>query len=281
MSPFLLPAEPVTSIDAYLATDAVGAGIERAQKLGPAATIEVLLRPGLRGRGGGRYSTGRKWAGISAQSSGRRYLVCNGAEGEPGTFKDRALVRANPYQLVEGLIIAAFAIGAEEAFVCLKANFAREIEGVTHAIEEFQLAGICGECKITIVAGPDQYLFGEEKAMLEVIEGNEPLPRWLPPHIHGLFATAPQLGWQSHDPEAGEETGAGANPTLVNNVETLSNVPHILAHGRGRRRRRRDRRGAGLDGRLAGRQVARLIAGEPPGRVSLPRQRHHGRAWAR
>jgi len=231
MPPLLLPAEPVTSIDAYLATDAGGSGIERAQKLGPAATIEVVLRSGLRCRGGGGYSTGRKWAGIAAQSSDRRFLVCNGAEGEPGTFKDRALVRANPYQLVEGLIIAGFAIGAAEAFVCLKASFAREIEGVTRAIEEFQLAGICGECKITVVAGPDQYLFGEEKAMLEVIEGNEPLPRWLPPHIHGLFATAPQLGWQSHDPEAGEGTGTGANPTLVNNVETLCNVPHILAHG--------------------------------------------------
>lgn len=95
-------------------------------------------------------------------------------------------MRANPYQLVEGLIIAAFAIGAEEAFVCLKPNFAREIEGLTHAIEEFQLAGICDECKITIVAGPDQYLFGEEEAMLEVIDGNEPLPRWLPPHIHAV-----------------------------------------------------------------------------------------------
>lgn len=231
MPSFLLPAEPTTSLEAYLATDMGGLGIKRAHQIGPAATIDEVLQSGLRGRGGGGYVTGGKWAGIAAQTGDRRFLVCNGAEGEPGTFKDRALVRANPFQLIEGLIIAGFAIGAEEAFVCLKASFGREIEGVTRAVEEFQAAGICGECKVTIVAGPDEYLFGEEKAMLEVIEGNEPLPRWLPPHMHGLFATAPQLGWQSHEAEAGEAADSGAHPTLVNNVETLSNVPHILARG--------------------------------------------------
>jgi len=231
MPTFLLPTESITSLDAYLATDVGGLGIQRAQALGPAATIEEVRRSGLRGRGGGGFPTGQKWAGIAAQTGDRRYLVCNGAEGEPGTFKDRALLRANPYQLVEGLFIAGFAIGAFEAYICLKRTFRRELEGVTRAVEEFQAAGICGDCKVTIVAGPDEYLFGEEKAMLEVIEGNEPLPRWLPPHLHGLFAAAPQLGWQSHEGETGPVTGTGANPTLVNNVETLSNTPHILARG--------------------------------------------------
>ncbi|MGZ4694903.1 MAG: hypothetical protein ACXWA3_14875, partial [Acidimicrobiales bacterium] len=231
MPTFLLPSEPITSLDAYLATDVGGLGIQRAQALGPAATIDEVRRSGLRGRGGGGFPTGQKWAGIAAQTGDRRYLVCNGAEGEPGTFKDRALLRANPYQLVEGLIIAGFAIGAAEAYICLKRSFRRELEGVTRAVEELQASGICGDCKVTIVAGPDEYLFGEEKAMLEVIEGNEPLPRWLPPHLHGLFAEAPQLGWQSHEGETGPVTGSGANPTLVNNVETLSNIPFILAHG--------------------------------------------------
>lgn len=231
MTTFLLPTEPITSFDAYLATDTGGAGVRRAQDLGPAATIDEVLRSGLRGRGGGGFPTGQKWAGIAAQTGGRRYLVCNGAEGEPGTFKDRALLRANSYQLVEGLVIAAFAVGADEAFICLKASFEREIAAVTRAVQEFQAAGICTDCKVTIVAGPEEYLFGEEKAMLEVIEGNEPLPRWLPPHLHGLFATAPQLGWQSHDRQPGEMAGSGSNPTLVNNVETLSNIPHILARG--------------------------------------------------
>ncbi|MEO8696215.1 MAG: NADH-ubiquinone oxidoreductase-F iron-sulfur binding region domain-containing protein [Acidimicrobiales bacterium] len=231
MTTFLLRRERIDSLDAYLATDIGGLGVSRAQTLGPAATIDEVLRSGLRGRGGGGFPTGRKWAGIASQTADRRYLVCNGAEGEPGTFKDRALLRANPYQLVEGVVIAGFAIGAVEAFICLKATFEREIEGVTRAVEQFQAAGICGDCKITIVAGPDEYLFGEEKAMLEVIEGNEPLPRWLPPHIHGLFATAPQLGWQSHEGETGDAGRPGSHPTLVNNVETLSNIPHILARG--------------------------------------------------
>jgi NADH-quinone oxidoreductase subunit F len=232
MSIFLLPTEPIDSLDAYLASDIGGAGIRRAHELGPAATIDVVSQSALRGRGGGGFPTGQKWAGVAAQTGGSRYLVCNGAEGEPGTFKDRALLRANPYQLVEGVTIAAFAIGAAEAFICLKASFRREIDAVTRAVQEFQAAGICGDCKVTIVAGPDEYLFGEEKAMLEVIEGNEPLPRWLPPYLHGLFATAPQLGWQSHDDETGStHSDAGSNPTLVNNVETLSNVAHILVRG--------------------------------------------------
>ena len=228
MPTFLLPDNPVTSLDAHLASEIGGLGIDRAQRIGPAATIDAVLASGLRGRGGGGFSTGRKWAGLPAQAGTRRYVVCNGAEGEPGTFKDRALIRANPYQLVEGVIIAAFAVGAAETFICLKRSFEREIEAVTRAVQEFQSAGICTDCQVTIVAGPDEYLFGEEKAMLEVIEGKPPLPRWYPPYEQGLFATAPQLGWEA-TPRSG--FGGGPNPTLVNNVETLANVPHILARG--------------------------------------------------
>lgn len=227
MQPFLLPEEPITSFEQYAATSGQ-LGVQRAQTIGPAATIEVLRQSGLRGRGGGGFPTGRKWAGIASQSGTRRFVVCNGAEGEPGTFKDRALLRANPFQVVEGVIIAAFTVGAEEAFICVKASFEREREAVTCAVRELQEAGICTDCKVTIVGGPDEYLFGEEKAMLEVIEGKPPLPRWLPPHEHGLFASAPQLGWEATPRTGG---GGGSNPTLVNNVETLANVPRILARG--------------------------------------------------
>jgi NADH-quinone oxidoreductase subunit F len=227
---FLLPATPVESLDAYLATDAGGLGIEAAQRMGPQATIDVIAASGLRGRGGGGFPTGRKWAGIAGQTGARRYVVANGAEGEPGTFKDRALLRANPYQFVEGVIIAAFAVDAREVFVGLKARFERERELVTRAIQEFQAAGICTDCAVTVVAGPDEYLFGEEKAMLEVIEGKPPLPRWFPPYEHGLFAASPQEGWEA-GPHGGRRRTDEPNPTLVNNVETLSNVPHILARG--------------------------------------------------
>lgn len=229
MPTFLLPTEPVTSLEEYLATPVGGKGIGRAFDLGPQATIDVISASGLRGRGGGGFPTGTKWSGIASQAGEHRFLVCNGAEGEPGTFKDRALMRANPYQLVEGILIASYAIGAEMSYVCLKASFEREVEAVTRAIQEFQAAGIGEHHPITVVTGPEEYLFGEEKAMLEVIEGNEPLPRWLPPYLHGLFATAPQLGWQATPDPAGGIPGS--NPTLVNNVETLSNAPHILVNG--------------------------------------------------
>src|SRR5262245_33615655 len=119
---FLLPERPIASIDEWLATDVGGLGVERAQSIGPQATIDLVQRSGLRGRGGAGFPTGRKWASIAAPppSAGPRFVVCNAAEGEPATFKDRALMRANPYQLVEGMIIAAFAVGAVEAYICLK-----------------------------------------------------------------------------------------------------------------------------------------------------------------
>ena len=230
MTTFLLPPTPVSSVEEYLAGDVGGVGVATAQRLGPGATIDAVAAAGLRGRGGGGFPTGRKWAGIADQAATRRYLVCNGAEGEPGTFKDRALLRANPYQVVEGLIIAAFAIGAEEAYICLKASFEREIAAVTRAVQELQTAGVCTDCTVNIVAGPDEYLFGEEKAMLEVIEGKPPLPRWFPPYEHGLFAGSPQEGWEA-GPRRAQRRGDEPNPTLVNNVETLANVPHILAKG--------------------------------------------------
>jgi NADH-quinone oxidoreductase subunit F len=220
----------VDSLADYVAAGG-GAGLARARALGPDATIETLADSGLRGRGGAGFPTATKWRSVLRASGRHRYAVCNGAEGEPGTFKDRAILRANPYQVVEGLAIAAFVIEAREVFVALKATFERERERVLRAVTEMEQAGMLGELSVALVAGPEEYLFGEEKALLEVIEGNEPLPRWLPPYMHGLFATAPQLGWSAHEPEAGHVGGHESNPTLVNNVETLANVTHVLAHG--------------------------------------------------
>jgi NADH-quinone oxidoreductase subunit F len=229
---YLLPQRPIGSIDEYLATDVGGLGLQCALDLGPDDTIALLSRAGLRGRGGAGFPTGTKWMSVRSQPASRRYAVCNGAEGEPGTFKDRALLRANPYQVVEGLLVAAFVVDAERAFLALKESFEEERDRVTRAVVEMQEAGICRDCEVVIVAGPDEYLYGEEKALLEVIEGNPPYPRVLPPYQHGLFATTPQLGWSSVSPSDGARPGDdGSNPTLVNNVETLANVPHILVHG--------------------------------------------------
>jgi NADH-quinone oxidoreductase subunit F len=226
---YLLPDVPVTDVEEYLAAGG-GRGWERAVELGPAQTIKEVGLARLRGRGGAGFPTGRKWAAVAAAENADRYVVCNAAEGEPGTFKDRALLRRNPYQTAEGLLIAAHAVGATAAYVGIKASFTTERERLVAAVEELQQAGIGPDISVTVVPGPDEYLFGEEKALLEVIEGKPPLPRWFPPHEHGLFATGPQEGWEA-GPRAARLRGEGANPTVVNNVETLANVPHILANG--------------------------------------------------
>ncbi len=229
MPTFLLPTEAVTSLDDYLASEIGGKGVACAQAIGPQNTIAEVERSGLRGRGGGGFPTGRKWAGIAEQQSGRRYLVVNGAEGEPGTFKDRALLRANPYQLVEGLIIAAFAVGATEVFVCLKASFEREIEAVTNAVQDMQSAGICTDCKVTVVARtrrvPLRRGEGDPRGDRGQAAPARPAPA-LPPWPVRL---GPQTGSQAtpQPPRRPHES----NPTLVNNAETLSNVPWILARG--------------------------------------------------
>ena len=230
MTGFLSADAPVESLDAYFALGG-GEGLELARTLGPARTIEQLSLAGLRGRGGAGFPTAAKWRSVASGGPGDRYVVCNAAEGEPGTFKDRTLLRANPYQVIEGLLIAANAVGAREAFVGLKASFGPERERVEVAIAEFAEVGMLEDVRLQVVLGPEEYLFGEEKALLEVIEGNEPLPRWLPPYLHGLFVTAPQMGWAAHEPERGQSPSTTANPTLVNNAETLANVTHILARG--------------------------------------------------
>lgn len=225
-----LSSPAVDSFDDYVAMDG-GLGLERARALGPDGTIAALAASGLRGRGGAGFPTATKWRTVRDAPGRHTYAVCNGAEGEPGTFKDRAILRANPYQVVEGLAIAALAVEAREVFIALKASFERERERVLRAVTEMEQTGLLGELSVAIVAGPEEYLFGEEKALLEVIEGNEPLPRWLPPYMHGLFATAPQLGWSAHEPEAGHAGRHESNPTLVNNAETLATVTHVLARG--------------------------------------------------
>ncbi|MGQ0849971.1 MAG: NADH-ubiquinone oxidoreductase-F iron-sulfur binding region domain-containing protein [Actinomycetota bacterium] len=229
-----MPARPASgkllqligSVEAYQAAGG-GEGLRRAIEIGPDASINLIRQAGLRGRGGAGFPTGIKWRGVAdAPPDQRRFLVCNAAEGEPGTFKDRALMRANPYQLLEGLAIGGYAIGATETYIGIKAKYELEAAQLEKAATEMAGAGLLGEIPIRIVTGPDDYLLGEEKGLLEAIEGRDPLPRWYPPYILGLHT--------------GTSQGVGAasvgaddryNPTVVNNVETLANVPHILREG--------------------------------------------------
>ena len=230
MTSVLLDGDPVGSLDEHRARGG-GQALAAARQLDPAVVIDEITASGLRGRGGAGFPTGRKWAGVRGGGSGRRFAVCNAAEGEPGTFKDRALLRHDPYKVLEGLAISAHAVGAEAAYIATKASYGREADRLARAIDELAQDPLFGTLPITLVLGPDEYLFGEEKALLEVIEGNDPLPRLLPPYEHGLFATDIQTGWQAVDAPAGATGRGQANPTLVNNVETLAHVPRILREG--------------------------------------------------
>jgi NADH-quinone oxidoreductase subunit F len=231
MTTWLLPSQPFQSLDEYLAHGG-GQALPLVRERGAEWVLNELDRSTLRGRGGAGFPAGRKWRSVAAGGAelGDRYAVVNGAEGEPGTFKDRPLLRSNPYQVIEGLAIAATVVGAREAFIAVKRSFAPEIEALQRALPEMADAGLLPDAPVTLVAGPEEYLFGEEKALLEVIEGNDPMPRWLPPYLHGLFATTPQEGWSGTD-RPDTDGVVGANPTLVNNAETYANVPLILARG--------------------------------------------------
>jgi NADH-quinone oxidoreductase subunit F len=201
------------SFDDY-ASGGGGRGLEIALGAGAEAVIDEVAKSGLRGRGGAGFPTGEKWRSIRSTGTGTRFAVCNAAEGEPATFKDRTLLRTNPYQVLEGLAIAAYAVGAERAYVGLKETFAEEVQAVDRALRKMREADALGPIAIELVLGPDLYLFGEETGLEEVIEDRPPLPRIARPFMFGLFAAPPN-----------------DNPTLVNNVETLANVPHILAEG--------------------------------------------------
>ncbi len=233
--PVLLAGSHVTDLADHVRRGG-GDAIEIARRYGPDATIEELEASGLRGRGGAGFPTGIKWRSIVAGGAevGDRFVVANGAEGEPGTFKDRTLLRHDPYAVLEGLVISARTVGASQAYVALKASFAAELARIRTAIDEMAAAGWLEGLRVDVVEGPDEYLFGEEKGLLQVIQGDEPLPGLLPPYVHGLFSTAPQVGWSAGtDQSSTGPSVPSSNPTLVNNVETLANVPTILREGAG------------------------------------------------
>jgi NADH-quinone oxidoreductase subunit F len=205
---------PVGSLAEYRERGGLRA-YEKALQTDPLETLAAIRQSGLRGRGGAGFPTAIKWRGALESDAERKFICCNAAEGEPGTFKDRYLLRNNPYLVLEGLAIGAQITGAEVAYIGIKAAFTREIEGLERALAELREQTPIDN-RIDIVRGPDEYLFGEEKALLEVIEGGLPLPRVFPPYIHGLFGGA---------------YGGQSNPTVVNNVETLAHVPGIVNNG--------------------------------------------------
>jgi NADH:ubiquinone oxidoreductase subunit F (NADH-binding) len=205
--------EPVATLADYQLIGG-GAGLAAAREHGPDWVIDQVAAAGLRGRGGAGFPTATKWATVRGAGAPTSYVVGNAAEGEPGTFKDRYIIRRNPYQVLEGLAIAALAVGASRAFVVIKRRFEQEIATLLSAMDELADAGLLGTVPVQLVLGPDEYLLGEEKAAVEVIECAAPLPRIFPPYRIGPFARR-----------------GSPNPTVMNNVETLAHVPEILRRG--------------------------------------------------
>ena len=229
----VLDAHPVASWDDYVATGG-GAGLAAAAELDPVEVIAVIKASGLRGRGGAGFPTGVKWQTVLGNESftAPTSVVVNAAEGEPGTFKDRTLLRTNPYRVLEGALIAAYAVSAPRVVVAMKGSFERELERMRTAVEELREARVATDVAISVVEGPDSYLFGEETGLLEVIDGRGPFPRVAPPYRRGIEPEDRNRERNmASNVQLATESGSAESPALANNVETLAHVSQILAHG--------------------------------------------------
>ncbi|HVE94301.1 MAG TPA: NADH-ubiquinone oxidoreductase-F iron-sulfur binding region domain-containing protein [Acidimicrobiales bacterium] len=207
-----------------------GRGVISARRRGPDGVIAEIEASGLRCRGGTGFPTGAKWRQVWAYRSHEVHslVIINGAEGEPGSFKDRAIMRANPYAIVEGALIAALAVGADWSVIALKETFTTEAELLNKAIAEMTDAGWMKGVTVSVAVGPSAYLLGEETALLEVLDGRPPFPRLTPPFRYGGIEVGTDPG-QPGGLLLALAGGDGAPPTLADNVETIANVPGILA----------------------------------------------------
>ena len=185
----------------------------------PDGVIDTIVKSGLRGRGGGGFPTGMKWKFTAANRGGKSYVVCNGDEGDPGAFMDRSVMEGDPHKLLEGMAIAGFAIGADEAYIYVRAEYPLAIKRLRKAIADAEDKNLLGKnimgsdfsFTIHIKEGAGAFVCGEETALIASIEGERGMPRPKPPFPanKGLFG----------------------RPTLINNVETLANIPLIILNG--------------------------------------------------
>jgi NADH-quinone oxidoreductase subunit F len=192
---------------------------ERALAMTPDEVVNLVKDSGLQGRGGAGFGTGMKWSFMPKGNDKPKYLVCNADESEPGSFKDRLLLERAPHQMLEGIVIAAKATGAEKTFVYVRGEYAQPADVVERAIEECRAAGLLGSNvlgsglahDVVVTRGAGAYICGEETGLLESLEGKKGQPRKKPPFP--------------------AQYGAFGMPTTVNNVETFSHVPHIVRNG--------------------------------------------------
>lgn len=193
--------------------------IKRALSMGPESVIEAIKRSGLVGRGGAGFPTGPKWAMVAGEKEGQKYLICNAEEGELGTFKDKVLLDGDPWMVLEGMLIAAFAVGAEKTYIYINGEYEQTVELWEKLVVEARKAGLLGDdilgsklsIDLQVVKGKGLYITGEEFALISSLETRRASSRLKPPYP--------------------TEKGLFGRPTVVNNVETLANVPVILASG--------------------------------------------------
>ena len=203
----------------YIAKDGYRALAEAIFGMTPEAIVSEITESGLRGRGGGGFQTGRKWALTQKVQSAKKYIVCNADEGDPGAFMDESIMEGNPHALLEGMIIAGYAIGADEGYIYVRAEYPLAIERLRKAIAQAEEANLLGDnilsgpfsFHIKIKEGAGAFVCGEETALISSIEGKRGMPRPKPP-----FPAS---------------SGLWGKPTVVNNVETYANVPKVILNG--------------------------------------------------
>ena len=205
-------------IDTYVERGGYSA-LKKAFGMGPDDVVEIVKASGLRGRGGAGFPTGVKWSFMPKEPTKPHYLLCNADESEPGTFKDRELIRWNPHQLIEGCLIGAYAIRAKHVYIYCRGEFFEANQVLARAVADAYAKGYCGkdilgsgnDIDVTVHQGAGAYICGEETGLMNSLEGRRGQPRIKPP-----FPAA---------------VGAFGMPSTINNVETLSAVPHIVTNG--------------------------------------------------
>jgi bidirectional [NiFe] hydrogenase diaphorase subunit len=206
-------------IESYLAADGYQALHEALHDMTPKDLIEAVVRSGLRGRGGAGFPTGLKWGTVAKSPGAKKYVICNADEGDPGAFMDRSVLESDPHSVLEGMAIAAYAVGADQGFIYVRAEYPLAISRLQIAIKQAKQMGLLGGgifespfiFNVDLRIGAGAFVCGEETALMASVEGKRGTPRPRPPFP--------------------AESGLWGCPTLINNVETFANVPAIIRNG--------------------------------------------------
>src|SRR5215472_3984239 len=206
-------------IEDYIAADGYTALVHALQEMTPAQLIQEVTKSGLRGRGGAGYPTGLKWSTVAKATGTQKFVICNADEGDPGAFMDRSVLESDPHRVLEGMVVAASAVGADQGFIYVRGEYPLAIHRLDIAIRQARRLGLLGtgifdspfNFRVDLRIGAGAFVCGEETALMASIQGQRGIPRPRPPYP--------------------AQSGLWGDPTLINNVETFANVPAILREG--------------------------------------------------